>query len=923
MSTPEMRWQTLLVLALYSAWIAAVCHERRIFKRLASAIAGAWASWPPALRILMAGLLLACVKDGRCTKPGGGTNSPAATAQQPAAREGQAAGADTGGAAGAPAAAAPGQAGQTPDNAPPAPAPALPALADGTNCWWVAEGRGPADADADGMPDAWERVFGLDPLDPSDAAGDLDRDGLTALEEFLNRTHPRRRDTDGDGMPDAWEAARRPSLCPWLPDDGGDADGDGLDNFREMALGADPLDPDTNGDGRPDGGEAAAGVDPALDPPDWAAYGTALFSVRVDGVRAARRAGVSVGHITHSGVPERTYALAAGYRYPLTVVDLDPSNTVPCAGTVRVTHDNATFMHGFTNEFPVTFPLSANAPACPPGAEMTVAGIDLDIPDIIYPAPGNSASFPVSADFVPDGEGIAGQPQWSVSGGSATPASGSMGTWVSVTFPPPARQAQGGPTPTGEGVTTNNPPSVEVTVGDRTVTRTLEQNTPDDPDPDDPDPWDGRRFIARSCSDAEPVALTYALAHSSNAVTLAWHGHQEDAVLEWTIGGDGPRFLKDGQEVSRVTRDLSVSVLPRGEVENFTIRAKALTQLGTVITRQTELRVVTIVAEPVRDFYPGGGGPLVNPSGFRVGDEATFKFEFSDNVDGSHVCWSKIGDAAVWSGTPVETGRGDIVLRGNQPGEGTLKVSVENGCGIPDPGLNFKVFEVSAPIPVHVGILCDTNGQESVTLDAVNTKIGLASNIFRQVGIGFRLASVTWITNQGFYVSDPLRTPGYLYTNDLIRAQIQQNDGLEVYFCPWSMVQASGAQGVWAEEGILIAKDKADAVVAHELGHAFGWEDICGEKRVGHLNTAYTVSVEGPVSQARLPYDWNNGPGPEEYYERGLQQMEVIDRLLMSSSTLGMDIPSGRVFGLPREGVSPRLTHVGERDMVTRTPVSQ
>jgi len=52
----------------------------------------------------------------------------------------------------------------------------------------------PPDADKDGMPDAWETTHGLNPNDPSDASGDTDRDGYTHIEEWLNRTDPRRKD---------------------------------------------------------------------------------------------------------------------------------------------------------------------------------------------------------------------------------------------------------------------------------------------------------------------------------------------------------------------------------------------------------------------------------------------------------------------------------------------------------------------------------------------------------------------------------------------------------------------------------------------------------------------------------------------------------------------------------------------------------
>jgi pectate lyase len=49
----------------------------------------------------------------------------------------------------------------------------------------------PQDTDHDGMPDAWETKYGLNPNDPSDANKDLSGDGYTNVERYLNGIDPR------------------------------------------------------------------------------------------------------------------------------------------------------------------------------------------------------------------------------------------------------------------------------------------------------------------------------------------------------------------------------------------------------------------------------------------------------------------------------------------------------------------------------------------------------------------------------------------------------------------------------------------------------------------------------------------------------------------------------------------------------------
>jgi hypothetical protein len=50
----------------------------------------------------------------------------------------------------------------------------------------LAGGTAPVDTDKDGMPDAWETKYGLNPNDASDATGDFDKTGYTNIEKYIN-----------------------------------------------------------------------------------------------------------------------------------------------------------------------------------------------------------------------------------------------------------------------------------------------------------------------------------------------------------------------------------------------------------------------------------------------------------------------------------------------------------------------------------------------------------------------------------------------------------------------------------------------------------------------------------------------------------------------------------------------------------------
>ncbi|MBU0678861.1 MAG: hypothetical protein KJ626_12180 [Verrucomicrobia bacterium] len=127
-----------------------------------------------------------------------------------------------------------------------------------------------ADADSDGMPDAWELGFpgSLNIAEPTDSLDDTDADGLSNIDEFRNRTSAMSSDTDSDGMSDSWELLY--GLDPRVSSDAYlDADEDGLNNAQEFISGTSPSIADTDGDGLLDADEVLDLLSDPLTPDAW------------------------------------------------------------------------------------------------------------------------------------------------------------------------------------------------------------------------------------------------------------------------------------------------------------------------------------------------------------------------------------------------------------------------------------------------------------------------------------------------------------------------------------------------------------------------------------------------------------------------------------------------------------------------------
>ena len=120
-----------------------------------------------------------------------------------------------------------------------------------------------ADSDHDSIPDGWEVDNTLNPTNGTDAATDIEPDGLSNLEEYQNGTDPFEWDTDHDTIPDGWEAAYTPPLSPTNGLDGAlDSDADGLINSNEYIHSCNPTLADSESDGMPDGWEVEYNLNP-------------------------------------------------------------------------------------------------------------------------------------------------------------------------------------------------------------------------------------------------------------------------------------------------------------------------------------------------------------------------------------------------------------------------------------------------------------------------------------------------------------------------------------------------------------------------------------------------------------------------------------------------------------------------------------
>ena len=205
-------------------------------------------------------------------------------------------------------------------------------------------------------------------------------------------------------------------------------------------------------------------------------------------------------------------------------------------------------------------------------------------------------------------------------------------------------------------------------------------------------------------------------------------------------------------------------------------------------------------------------------------------------------------------------------------------------------------------VPMSIFVVSDTNG--------LCRQISDVTNMLADVNLLYRQAATVFV---------PVRFE-IVPSNDWARVErdaagarplmrticdyARGTGGVECYF----VRHIDGAAGANTKRGLVLGENANARTWAHELGHAFGFPDIYD------VYDGVALSVTGGVSRIRMPQDWGSATD-EGFYPRGLQQADLVKRLLMYgyTSQTKADIPYGAVYGLWYEWIRDSTLPLGWR----------
>ena len=199
----------------------------------------------------------------------------------------------------------------------------------------------------------------------------------------------------------------------------------------------------------------------------------------------------------------------------------------------------------------------------------------------------------------------------------------------------------------------------------------------------------------------------------------------------------------------------------------------------------------------------------------------------------------------------------------------------------------FAVYR-SSGVPLDVYVLADDQGANpAAERSAFEVMLGQVNSVFSQVAMSFELRSYSIVSNTEWITVRDRST--FLDMLD----SCPSTNGIPVYV----VVDINGPENglTLPEEGVCIEFQKGYVVLAHELGHMCGLEDVYAtEFNIGDAGQPVKLSVRDEMARTEWqPHDWGR-------YPVETTQGDLIARLLMNGHTTNsaVDITAGDVYGV-------------------------
>ena len=378
----------------------------------------------------------------------------------------------------------------------------------------------------------------------------------------------------------------------------------------------------------------------------------------------------------------------------------------------------------------------------------------------------------------------------------------------------------------------------------------------------------------------------------TNRVCVALNSSLGDYTANWNISSSnpiGPKLYESatgGVGATYLEATSAVWVDPGFYSEGYTITA-AIDGMGGGTQGHARFDVHLMDFEPITsEFY----GSYLNPAYCVRGRTSRFFIDVSDSqrLPDERIRWSASNPGTV----AFSNSCGRIVgVTPSSLGQNTLYVDIDGYDG-PRPCITYRsVDETITKLSVWI---LGTNSEYRTTPTEVSNMVAQVNEIYEQVGMKFVIDSISMMPYDGIMLDLNPNSDDFPNIVSNICSIASGTGGLEIYFVYSLGDSWGGNYGPPGQSfGIVLEAGAGALVLAHEIGHSCGLQDI-------YYETEDIPALTGDLFHDGMAGDWGSESVDEHYYSPVMTQREIIQGLLMHGvrETANVDLSCGDIHGI-------------------------